>query len=667
MVGRWPSLRQLRARPLLLLWACAALALPARALDNADCFACHEDKALTKTNGLGKAVSLFVDQKAFAASIHGKNLCTSCHGDITDVPHPDNFKAKPVSCSQCHRVESDIYLKSDHGQAIHKGTTEAASCKDCHGHSHTLLNYRHPDSPVNRAHIPETCGRCHSKSEEMEKYNLRQRGVVVTYDKSVHGLAHAKGQSASAVCTDCHGSHDLHRGTNPASKLYWQKIPGTCAKCHENVQSTYSRSIHGQAVAAGIRDAPVCTDCHGEHTISGVRQTASKVASSHIPETCGQCHGSERIATRYQLSSKVVETYMQSFHGLAQQFGGQAVANCASCHGFHDILPSSDPLSSVHKANLPQTCGKCHPGIGTRLAKGEIKIHNLPGADKGKPWLVNFVTNFYLVIIVLTIGGMFAFNAIDYLAKTRAHIRAVRAAHGEVRMPKWVRVQHFGLLSTFLTLTYTGFVHRYPDAFWSWPFKMLENGGYIRGMIHRVAGWAFVLLFAGHLLALFCTPRGHAYLKELWFRLHDLTDGLAQLLYNLGLRRTPPPPRRFNYVEKAEYWALIWGSFVMIVTGIMLIFTETVLANLPKVWHDVAQVIHFYEAVLATLAILVWHFYWVIFDPKEYPMNPAWLIGKKAPHHPDPAPIAAGPATDATPPVNPGGHNTQETPRGDTT
>ena len=79
----------------------------------------------------------------------------------------------------------------------------------------------------------------------------------------------------------------------------------------------------------------------------------------------------------------------------------------------------------------------------------------------------------------------------------------------------------------------------------------------------------------------------------------------------------------------------MWGSLVMIVTGLMLLFTETVLATLPKVWHDVAQVIHYYEAVLATLAILVWHAYWVVFDPKEFPMNPAWLIGKKAPHgHP---------------------------------
>ena len=457
------------------------------------------------------------------------------------------------------------------------------------------------------------------------------RAPVVTYDRSVHGVALEKrGVTQAAVCTDCHGSHDLHKSTNPASKLYWQNIPGTCGKCHDNVKNTYQRSVHGKAVARGIRDAPVCVDCHGEHTIQAVKEASSKVSGANIPETCGQCHRSERIAGRYQLSSKVVETYMQSFHGLAQQFGALTVANCASCHGFHDVLPSSDPLSSVYQKNLPQTCGKCHAGIGTRLAKGEIKIHNLPGAEKGKPWLVNFITLFYTVIIVLTIGGMFAFNALDYIAKTRVHIRKVReSAHSEVRLTKWVRYQHLSLMILFITLVYTGFVHKYPDAFFSWPFKLLENGAYIRGMIHRIAGWAFTGLFFVHLVALFCTPRGHAYVKELRFRFYDMKDGVGQLLYNIGLTKTPPPTRRWNYAEKAEYWALVWGSFVMIVTGAMLIFTETVLRMLPKIWLDVAQVIHFYEAVLATLAVIVWHFYWVIFDPNEYPMNPAWLIGKK--------------------------------------
>jgi cytochrome b subunit of formate dehydrogenase len=191
------------------------------------------------------------------------------------------------------------------------------------------------------------------------------------------------------------------------------------------------------------------------------------------------------------------------------------------------------------------------------------------------------------------------------------------------------------MIILFVVLAYTGFVHKFPDAMWSKPFNVFQDPNYMRGLVHRVAGWAFVALIVFHLVALFCSKRGRDYLKVLWVARHDLTDMLTLLRYNLGLGGNRPPHRKFNYIEKAEYWALIWGSVVMIVTGIMLVFTETVLRLWPKVWHDAAMVIHFYEAVLATLAIVVWHFYWVIFDPAEYPMNPAWLIGKKASHKPD--------------------------------
>jgi len=601
----------------------------ARAIDNADCFVCHSDISLTKTNAAGKAVSLFVDEDKFKASIHGKNLCTSCHTDITDLPHAETHK--PVSCSQCHRIEADIYLKSDHGQAISKGVTEAASCQDCHGKAHELLDNRNPASPVNRAHIPETCGRCHGNVAEMEKFNLRQRAVVVSYDKSVHGLAHSNGVVNAAVCSDCHGTHDLHRSTNPESKLYWQTIPATCGKCHDNVRQTYSRSIHGTAVAQGVRDAPVCTDCHGEHTIQAVKLATSRVSPANIPETCGQCHAAQRIVTQYQLPPNVFTTYIQSFHGLALQGGNLTAANCASCHGVHDILPAKDARSTINTNNLPQTCGKCHPGIGTRLSAEFFRIHAPPGAAEGKPWIVNFISRLYVVLIVATIGGMLAHNGLDYFRKARNHVRWAKTQNGEMRLTRWMRVQHYLLMALFVLLAYTGFVHKFPDAFWSWPFRVISNGNSLRGMIHRVCGWTFLALFVVHLATLFGTVRGRAELKVLWLRLYDFTDVFAMLAYNIGLRSTPPQHRKWTYIEKAEYWALIWGSVVMIVTGVMLVFTDTVLRWWPKVWHDVAQVIHYYEALLATLAIVVWHFYWVIFDPKEYPMNPSWLIGKKAP------------------------------------
>jgi len=221
-------------------------------------------------------------------------------------------------------------------------------------------------------------------------------------------------------------------------------------------------------------------------------------------------------------------------------------------------------------------------------------------------------------------------------------VRAARARGGELRLTRWMRVQHYALMVLFVLLVYTGFVHKFPEAAWSWPFRALgEGGASLRGIIHRVCGWTFVAFFFAHFAGLVGTRAGRGHLRGLWLRFADAKDALAQLAHNLGLRQSAPPPRRWSYIEKSEYWALVWGSVVMSITGVLLVFTDTVLRLLPKVWHDVAQVIHYYEALLAALAILVWHLYWVIFDPKEYPLNPAWLIGTRPAHSgPESAPPA---------------------------
>ena len=108
----------------------------------------------------------------------------------------------------------------------------------------------------------------------------------------------------------------------------------------------------------------------------------------------------------------------------------------------------------------------------------------------------------------------------------------------------------------------------------------------------------------------------------------DLRDFFQRIFFNLGLSKKAPRFKRFSYIEKAEYWALIWGNAVMIVTGILLWFDNYFVSLLPKGYLDVAGVIHFYEAILASLAILIWHLYSVIFNPHVYPMNPSWLTGK---------------------------------------
>jgi hypothetical protein len=98
--------------------------------------------------------------------------------------------------------------------------------------------------------------------------------------------------------------------------------------------------------------------------------------------------------------------------------------------------------------------------------------------------------------------------------------------------------------------------------------------------------------------------------------------------YNLGLTKIEPQFAKFNYAEKVEYWAFMWGTVVMTVSGFLLWFNNFTLRHFPKWVSDAATAVHYYEALLATFSILLWHFYMVIFDPLVYPMDTAWLNGK---------------------------------------
>ena len=111
----------------------------------------------------------------------------------------------------------------------------------------------------------------------------------------------------------------------------------------------------------------------------------------------------------------------------------------------------------------------------------------------------------------------------------------------------------------------------------------------------------------------------------------DVSDARDAFRFYLGYSEIRPMFGRFTYAEKMEYWALIWGMFVMGATGLMAWFK--VLVPVPGWWIDVAITIHWYEAILATLAIVVWHLYGVIFDPDAYPMNWAWFDGKMSIEH----------------------------------
>jgi hypothetical protein len=129
------------------------------------------------------------------------------------------------------------------------------------------------------------------------------------------------------------------------------------------------------------------------------------------------------------------------------------------------------------------------------------------------------------------------------------------------------------------------------------------------------------------------TRDGRRLLKDFLPIPKDVRDVGDVLRYYFGWGKQKPEFARFNYAEKAEYWALVWGMIVMASTGVMLWAKVSVGHVLPRWWLDVATAVHFYEAVLATLAIVVWHFYQIFLDPDTYPMNWAWYDGKMSLDH----------------------------------
>jgi hypothetical protein len=112
---------------------------------------------------------------------------------------------------------------------------------------------------------------------------------------------------------------------------------------------------------------------------------------------------------------------MNSFHGIAHKYGEMVVADCASCHGYHDILPSSDPRSSINPKNIPQTCGKCHKGASENFAKGKVHVEATKESSMG----VYIVRTFYTWFIGI-LGILFAiYIVLDVLGRRRRRIKGL--------------------------------------------------------------------------------------------------------------------------------------------------------------------------------------------------------------------------------------------------
>ncbi len=603
----------------LLLWASTAHA--AQKLKDADCLTCHGDSSLT-TEENGKTVSFYVDQNKFKHSIHARLFhCVDCHTDVKALVH-DTPPAK-IACAQCHAAAQDAYSHSVHARTTGAGEAPAATCEDCHGSAHETVGPGGPGSPVFHANIPATCGRCHGQRFLMES-NGQSTQPFLSYKDSVHGRAVAGGSQKAAVCTDCHGAHEILAASDSKSSISKFSVPATCGKCHSGIAGTFNASIHGQALQHGNAMAPTCTDCHGIHSIKAHANPSSPAAEQNLSrDICARCHEGVRLSQEFGVPGNRVNSYFDSYHGLAAQGGSMLAANCSSCHGVHDILPSSDPRSTIATANLDATCGKCHKGVTQKFTRTPVHLEDGARASGIDGVAVRWVRWIYIPLILLVIGAMFLHNAILWRSKAVA-LRRLQNPY-MVRMTLNQRWQHLVLLSSFIVLVITGFALKFPDT---WFAHTLGMGEHLRGIIHRIAG--VVLIAAGfyHVVYLAAAREGRRLLRDIAPKPKDAMDLWGTMRFYLGQSREKPKFGRFSYAEKAEYWALVWGTALMGLTGIMIWAKVWVGNLLARWWVDVATAVHFYEAILATLAILVWHFYQVLFDPDVYPMNWAWWDGK---------------------------------------
>jgi hypothetical protein len=397
------------------------LSIPALATaQNESCMECHNDPDLIIENEAGQEVSLYVDSTKYASSIHAEFACVDCHTDIEEVPHEEDL-AK-VNCGLCHEDAVVSFQKSTHSKSKEDCPDFSSTCSSCHG-KHDILPSSNPGAMSHPVNIAKTCTACHANEEMVEQCGLQRTHSAVEYSQSVHGLAIMSENFDAAVCTSCHGHHEIRPMNDREAPIYWTNVPETCGQCHGEVYEQYTESSHWTAAVRGNKNAPVCTDCHGEHQIRASEDPASPVNPLRVSAvTCERCHASELLAERYGVASERVATYKDSYHGLAVKGGSVQAANCASCHGIHKILPSSNPESAVHPTNLNKTCGTCHRKAVFAFTSGPV--HVTSSTTPGR--VVAIVKEVYVWMIVVVIGFMIFHNGIDFVRRNKRRLTEER-------------------------------------------------------------------------------------------------------------------------------------------------------------------------------------------------------------------------------------------------
>ncbi|MHC5003929.1 MAG: hypothetical protein ACYTJ0_12475 [Planctomycetota bacterium] len=582
---------------------------------------------------------LFVDELVYAASVHGRVACTSCHQDCEELPHA--IDTETARCGACHAAEQSDYEHSVHGESIAHGGQQAARCRDCHG-THDILSSRNPQSRTYKLQLPFTCAKCHTNATMMEESHVHQPLAAQQYIDSMHGRGLiADGLIVAPSCNDCHGVHEILRADDPRSTISKNHIPATCGKCHIGVERIYNESIHGQLLAAGDERGPVCATCHTAHDIVKPGETPFKLRSD---EACGMCHADR------------LHRYRETFHGKAMALDVPGVAACYDCHGHHDIVPIADPSSRLYGEQKVETCRQCHPRANASFAQ---YIAHADHADRENYpalyWTYLFMTS--IVIGTFAFFGIhtllwFARSAVLYFRDPRKFkelkVKASKDDEEFVRFRPFDRFLHGLVVTSFLLLVATGIPLKFYYADWATGMLRAMGGLEVAGALHRVGAIITFLYFGLHLGGLtkgalrrrreFLDPQtgrfslkrslGVAFGPEMPLpNPDDVKDFVAHQRWFFG-RGPRPQFDKWTYWEKFDYFAVFWGVAVIGLSGLVMWFPEASSRLMPGWTINVALIVHSDEALLAAGFIFTFHFFNVHFRPEKFPMDPVIFSGR---------------------------------------
>ncbi|MDX1699426.1 MAG: cytochrome c3 family protein, partial [Melioribacteraceae bacterium] len=390
-------------------------------LVNVDCFSCHTKHSIQEASYLDNiSTELCINchnnpsVRAYKKSIHytllnegNKELeCKACHGGSAHTVNSADFTEEDLHtvCSKCHEETVNNYEKSLHGLALTHGKYLAPNCITCHG-QHAAMASTNPNSQTFKMNIPQLCGDCHKDGTRVsELKNIDQKHVLENYSQSIHGDGlFRRGLIVTAVCTDCHKSHNILPHQNPESSINRNNIAATCAECHAQIEAVHVKVIEGELWEKEPHKIPACIDCHQPHVVRRVvyedKYTDNYCMSCHIDKdlhkekdgeqvslfidyeslrnsahkenSCIKCHTNIDVSKRpicidsgpvdcSACHAEQVSNYEQSYHGKLFAVKDKDAPYCNDCHYKHATKAKLDPTSRTFRKNIPQLCASCH-------------------------------------------------------------------------------------------------------------------------------------------------------------------------------------------------------------------------------------------------------------------------------------------------------------------